>query len=428
MKNQYLIYILFVSLFVFACSDNKPAVAENVETKDTVQTPPPVMTYGFYLDSFEVFKGTVKQNWTMSHMLLPHGLSQYDVNVASNKAADSLVGLRYIVPEKEYYVLSGIGDTTKKAQYVIYVKNKVDYFVFDFRDSVVVEHKQKEFEVKERVLTGEIVDGSNLTFAINQELKNIALTYELSESIAGIYAYAIDFFKLHPGDEFKLIFDEKKVEGELVGVSDIKAVWFKHRDHPYYSFKYEVDTVNHKSSYFDENAKQMKRPFLMAPVKYSRISSGYTKRRYHPVQKRWKAHKGTDYAAPKGTPIYATADGTVIAAKFSRYNGNYVKVKHNETYTTQYLHMSKIEKGMRNGVFVKQGQTIGYVGSTGLATGPHVCYRFWKNGKQVDHRALKFPNNVPMKEELIPSYLEYIKSIRSQLDSAAVTPFVTSKN
>lgn len=426
MKNLY-VFIFAFSLLLISCGESQTPQVQANQDQDSVLLPPPVKTYGFYLDSFEVYIGTVQQNWTMSHMLLPHGLSQYQVNVASDRAADSLVGLRYIVPEKEYYILSAKGDTSKRAQYAIYIQNKVDFYVFDFRDSVVVKHHQKETDVKERILTGEIVDGSNLTFAINQELNNIALTYELSESIAGIYAYAIDFFKLHPGDEFKIIFDEKKVEDELVGVSEIKAVWFKHRDNPYYSFKFEVDTVNHKSSYFDENAKQMKRPFLMAPVKYSRISSGYTKRRYHPVQKRWKAHKGTDYAAPKGTPIYATADGTVIAAKFSRYNGNYVKIKHNETYTTQYLHMSKIEKGMRNGVFVKQGQTIGYVGSTGLATGPHVCYRFWKNGQQVDHRALKFPNNVPMKEELIPSFKEYIKSIKQQLDGAKITPYNKEK-
>ena len=152
----------------------------------------------------------------------------------------------------------------------------------------------------------------------------------------------------------------------------------------------------------------MRRPFLMAPVKYSRISSGFSGRRFHPVQKRWKAHLGTDYAAPKGTPIMSTANGTVVAASYTGGNGNYVKVKHNKTYTTQYLHMTRFAKGIYKGVYVEQGQTIGYVGSTGLATGPHVCYRFWKNGKQVDPLKQKLPAAKPMKEEIKPVYLNSI--------------------
>lgn len=423
-------YVVVISLFFsfISCQNKSAEVVQDIIEVDTIPEKVPVKTYGFYLDSFDVFHDEIKDNWTMSHMLLPHGLGQFEVNEASRIAADSTIGLRYIVPNKEYYVLSNLNDSTKKAQYVIYVKNKVDYYVFDFRDSVVVEHKQRDFVVTERIVSGEIVDGSNLTFAINQELQNIALTYELSESIAGIYAWSIDFFKLHPGDAFKVLLDEKRVDGELVGIDNVKAVWFNHHDHPYYSFEFTVDSTTKQTGFFDEEAKQMKRPFLMAPVKYSRISSGYQKRRFHPVQKRWKSHKGTDYAAPKGTPIVSTADGIVIAAKYSKYNGNFVKVKHNDTYSTQYLHMTKRADGMKKGVHVKQGQTIGYVGSTGLATGPHVCYRFWKNGKQVNHRAEKFPNSVPMKDSLIPSYKEFMKPIKQRLDAHSVTPYNIPQN
>ena len=162
----------------------------------------------------------------------------------------------------------------------------------------------------------------------------------------------------------------------------------------------------------------MKQAFLKAPVKYSRISSVYSPKRFHPVQKRWKAHLGTDYAAPRGTPIYATADGTVIASKFKKYNGHYVKIKHNGVYSTQYLHMSK--RAVRNGEYVLQGQVIGYVGSTGLATGPHVCYRFWKNGKQVDANKQDLPKAKPIGSKYLEDYLEFIVPFRETLKNINV--------
>ncbi|HIF14862.1 MAG TPA: hypothetical protein EYQ86_05895 [Bacteroidetes bacterium] len=155
---------------------------------------------------------------------------------------------------------------------------------------------------------------------------------------------------------------------------------------------------NKRGEYFDEDAKSLRKAFLKAPLKYSRISSKFSRKRFHPVQKRYKAHLGTDYAAPKGTPIYSVGDGQIKAARYSRYNGRYVKVRHNGVYTTQYLHMSRIAKGIKPGKWVKQGQIIGYVGSTGLATGPHLCYRFWKNGKQVDALRVKIPSSKPVKK------------------------------
>ena len=152
-------------------------------------------------------------------------------------------------------------------------------------------------------------------------------------------------------------------------------------------------------------------------LKFGRISSSYTKRRFHPVQKRWKAHLGTDYAAPKGTPILAVGDGVVKEARYKKFNGNYVKIKHNSTYTTQYLHMSGFAKGVKAGKFVRQGQVIGYVGSTGLATGPHVCFRFWKNGSQVNHRAEKLPPSLPVDKKLLPEFNTMKSKLKLKLDS-----------
>ena len=169
---------------------------------------------------------------------------------------------------------------------------------------------------------------------------------------------------------------------------------FIHQNEPFYAFEYEVDSTTNRTEYFDEEAKTLRRFFLKAPVQYSRISSRYSPRRFHPVQRRWKAHKGTDYAAKRGTPIWSTADGVVIKSSYTSGNGNYVKVKHTNKYTTQYLHMTR--RAAKVGQRVKQGEIIGYVGSTGLATGPHVCYRFWVHGRQVD----PFKQDLPKAENL----------------------------
>ena len=412
-----------LSLLFVGCGANDEAINKEIK-KDSSKISPSNTEYGFNLESFQVKRDTVKANWTMSHMFAPYGISQFDINIAAEKAADSLVGLRYVKEGTPFIILSSLGDTSQNAEYIIYPQSIVDFVVFDFRDSVRVEKRSKPNEVKEQMLSGEIIKNSNLTFALDQQLKDINMTGELAEYMAGVFAWSIDFFRLYPGDEFKVIYNEKSVEGIPYGIDGISSIWFKHQGREFYAFRYALDAEGKKMGFFNEDGKEMRRPFLMAPVKYSRISSGYSGRRFHPVQKRWKAHLGTDYAAPTGTPIVSTADGTVIAASYNSGNGNYVKIKHNQTYSTQYLHMSGFAKGIRKGVYVEQGQTIGYVGSTGLATGPHVCYRFWKNGKQINHRAEKVPSSIPMDDSLLPSYMKFIQPIRAKMDAMRITPYI----
>lgn len=417
--------ILPFLFFITACGGNSNG--DEKLNEDTLEIAPPVIEYGFTLDSFQVIRDTILVNETMSHMFAPYGVSQWNINQAAAFAADSSIGLRFVKEGTPFIVLCALGDTSRKAQYCIYPKNVVDFVVFDFRDSVVVELRSKPNEIKEQILSGEIIKNSNLTFALDQQFQNINMTGEMAEYIAGVFAWTIDFFRLHPGDEFKVIYTEKSVEGTPYAVGGITSAWFKHQGHEFYAFQYALDSAKTQIGFFNEEGKEMRRPFLMAPVKYSRISSGYTMQRFHPVQNRWKAHLGTDYAAPHGTPIMATANGTVIAASYTSGNGNYVKIKHDETYTTQYLHMSGFAPGIKQGVYVEQGQTIGYVGSTGLATGPHVCYRFWKNGEQIDHRAEKFPTSIPMVDSLLPHYLEFIKPIKERIDSMPVTPYLVEE-
>ena len=400
---------LFLLLTLVACN--------STEEIDSNPTPEKIMAapvFGFDTSQYFMDSGQVEKDWTLSHLFLPHCISQVEVNEAAQKAMDA--DLNYIRPGNDYYFFKPKSDTGCRAPYCVYVKNRVNYFTFKFEDSITVVKHTKPVTTVRKELSGTIEQGSNLYNSIFASVPDHNVSNELIEDIESIYSWNIDFFRLHAGDQFKLVYEEQSVDDYPIGIKKIDAMLFHHLGHDYYSFRYDVDSI---AGYYDDQAKSMKGMFLQSPVKYSRISSGFTMRRFHPVQKRYKAHLGTDYAAPRGTPIYATANGHVSKAAYSKYNGNYVKIKHNKTYSTQYLHMSKRASGMKPGVFVKQGQVIGYIGSTGLATGPHVCYRFWKNGKQVNHRSLKFQNSDPIKAEYLDDYTTLKDSLKIQLDAIA---------
>src|SRR5690606_21799455 len=231
---------------------------------------------------------------------------------------------------------------------------------------------------------------------------------DLTNRFVDIFGWQVDFQRLQRGDKFKLLYEERQVEGVSIGIGKINGIYFEHFDQPFYAFPFDQ---GEGIDYFDEDGKSLRKALLKYPIQFTRISSRYNKNRFHPVQKRWKAHLGTDFAAPTGTPIRSVGDGIVLEARYKSNNGNYVKIRHNATYTTQYLHMSKIAPGIRPGVKVKQEQVIGYVGSTGLATGPHLCYRFWKNGVQVDALRVELPPSQPIQDE----YMEAFDSVRTTL-------------
>ena len=240
----------------------------------------------------------------------------------------------------------------------------------------------------------------------------------LTYFLADVYAWTIDFTRLDKGDRFKVIYNEKFVDDSIsIGIEKIKAAYFEHRGKGLYAFEFISDKNKGIVDYFDDKAKNLRRAFLKSPVKFSRISSRYNLKRRIAYYGRVKPHKGTDYAAPIGTPIMSTANGRVTESKYAKGNGNYVKIRHNSTYSTQYLHMSKIKSGIRPGVYVNQGEVIGYVGSTGLATGPHVCYRFWKNGVQVDPFKTKLPPSDPISDASRISFEFYRDSLTQILDS-----------
>lgn len=310
----------------------------------------------------------------------------------------------------EVEVKFATGDSSIFPSYFIYPESKYEYWIVSLQDSLYARKVEKKRTVRRREISGTIEDALYLSVA------RAGGTQALAMSLVEVYAWSIDFFRLQKGDQFSVVYEEEYVDDTTyVGLKGVIASNIKHVDNDFYAFPYKNELGFH--DYYDEEGRSLRKTFLRAPLDFTRISSRYSGRRFHPVQKRWKAHLGTDYAAPTGTPIMTTADGVIIAAKYTSANGNYVKVRHNGTYTTQYLHMSKIGSGVKNGVRVKQGDVIGYVGSTGLATGPHVCYRFWVNGKQVDPYKQKLPDAEPLTAERMSAYKTYMKELKTRLDA-----------
>lgn len=390
-KWKGMIAVLMTCLIVLLILKNK----ENKYTQNNNSAPPPSFEYGILTDTFHIVKGTVKEGQTLGEILYLHHIDHPEIHQIVQKAK-SIFDVRRVNSGKPYTLMCS-QDSIKKAQVFIYEQDAINYVIFDLRSGVKVYKGQKKVEVRLKKKSSLIK--SSLWLTMQEKKLSPRLTHELST----IYAWTIDFFKIQEGDRFTVYYEDRYVDGEYIGIGRILASEFVHNSESFYAFYYKENKTF--GEYYDEEGKTLRKAFLMAPVDYKRISSRFSKNRKHPVTGRWKGHFGTDYAASKGTPIWSTANGTVLKASYTRNNGNYVKIRHNSTYTTQYLHMSKIKPGIKKGVFVKQGEIIGYVGSTGLATGPHVCYRFWKNGKQVDHFKESLPPGDPIKKDNYNSYM-----------------------
>ena len=394
MKKWFGILVMGTALLFMLTNINKDKKA--VEKLEVIQEiVEPSYEYNILVDSFNVIKGSVKRAQTMGEILYLNHIDHFEINKIVEKSK-GIFDVRRVNTGKKYTVICA-SDSTKKAQYFIYEIDATNYVVFDLRGEIDVYKGKKPVIVKLKTASGIIK--SSLWLTMEEQNLSPKLTAELST----IYAWTIDFFKIQKNDGFRVYYEDKYIDGQYIGIGRLLAAEFTHKGQDFYSFYYREN--ENFGDYYDEQGKTLRKAFLMAPVDYKRISSRYSKRRKHPVTGRWKGHFGTDYAAEKGTPIWSTANGTIIAATYTKNNGNYVKVRHNGTYTTQYLHMSKIKPGIRKGVFVKQGDIIGYVGSTGLATGPHVCYRFWKNDKQVDPFKQKLPPGDPIKKENREAYM-----------------------
>ncbi|GHB62157.1 peptidase M23 [Persicitalea jodogahamensis] len=373
------------------------------------EAPPAPVVFGIATDSLEIVEGVVESGETISTLLGDYNIGLTQVHDLSQKAND-VFSLRKMRAKRPYTLLCA-RDGARTARYFIYEPNETQYVIYDLRDSLAVTLCQREVDIVERELVGEI-HGS-----LYKSILDAGGSAGLVDQLADIYAWRLDLNHVQPGDTFKLIFESKQIEGKTIADGKLKGAYILHQGKPLYAIALDQGKG---VSYFDQEGKSFKKAFLKEPVEFSRISSRYTKRRFHPVQRRYKPHLGTDFAARRGTPIRTVGDGVVVEATRTRGNGNYVKIRHDKTYTTQYLHMSKFAKGIRRGVRVTMGQTIGYVGSTGLSTGPHLCYRFWKNGRQVDALKVKLPLAEPVREEFQDVFLARKDSIIGRMEAMDV--------
>lgn len=389
-KAIFILQITIISILVIIVLLRLGGSDESSDTSDAeeIYVEPEFSEFGFSLESLIEIKSQVERNETLSTILNSFNVPYALINNLV-EASKGVFDVRHIAAGKKYHAFIS-NDTTETLKYFVYERSHVSYVVFQLNDSLCVYEGKREITTETRSFAG-IINNSLYSTLISQNASP-ALAMRLSE----VYAWQIDFFRIQKGDKFKVIYEEEFVNGKSIGVGDIKAAYFSHFNEDYYAIYFDQDETG---EYFDEKGKGLRKAFLKAPLEFSRISSRYSLNRLHPVHKVNRPHLGTDYAAPTGTPIRTVGDGVVLEAGYKGNNGNYVRIKHNSVYTTGYLHMSRIAKGIRSGVRVKQGQVIGYVGSTGLATGPHLCYRFWKNGQQVDPLREKMPPSDPVKKE-----------------------------
>ena len=396
-------YLGLVFIFI-ACGDN---TTEQIQEKrqEILQ---PLKAYGFDLNQFNAVRDTIKNGDTFGAILNNHGVSHTTIFNIATKYRDTF-DVRRLVVGKPYLLLKS-KDTLDKLQYFVYGKNKIQYAVVDLSDSLRVYTKSKPITYVDKQASGVIENSLYLTMEENN------LSPAMTDRLANIYAWTVNFFKIQKGDRFKVVYTEKFIDDTVsAGIHRINASYFEHKGVPLYAFGYENKKLP-SLDFYDEKAQNLRRAFLKAPVKFSRISSKYNlKRRIKYYGYKLRPHKGTDFSANIGSPILATADGTVTKAERKGGNGIYVKIRHNSTYETQYLHMKKYN--VRVGDFVRQGDVIGWVGMTGNSGGPHVCYRFWKNGRQVDPFKQDLPASKPLANEFHEDYFSYIGSVKAQLDA-----------
>ena len=381
--------IIFTTYYLISWIYNKNFDVEVfVKEKENIE-------FGFNLDNYKVDRDTIKFGDSFGEIMLRNKLSYSQIYNIVQSIKDSF-DVRWLTAGKSYVILSS-KDSLPNPQYFIYQPNLLNYVVIDFSnfDLITAYNEKKPFKIVKKSTSG-IINNS-----LSETMDQNGLPWELINQLSDIYAWTIDFTRIQKGDRFKIVYNERYIEDTiLVGIKSIDAAYFQHNGEELYAYNFVVDSFKKTPEFFDHNGSSLQRTFLKSPLRFSNISSRYNlKRRIAYYGNKVRPHKGTDFAAPTGTPIMATADGKVIKSSYTRGNGYYVKIQHNNKYATQYLHMQK--KGrVKQGQYVKQGEVIGRIGMTGNTSGPHVCYRFWKNGKQVDPFKQKLPPGKPVPKEL----------------------------
>ena len=409
LKFLFFLAVIVVSYNLFFKNNNSAEDLTKIEKKEKI-----VKEFGYVLNDYTVKRDTIKSGDSFGQILENNNLFYpkiYNIVQATNK----IFNIRKINVGRPYTIFYS-KDSLEIPELFIYQPNPIDYVVVSLSDSIWAERKQKEVELKSLEASGTIYS------SLSETMESLKLSPLLTNELSEIYAWNIDFFRLEKGDNFKIMYTSKYVNDSVyIGLNRIHNAYFEHRGKPFYAVEFKTDSLRNIYEYFDENGKNLRRAFLLSPVQFSRISSRFNLRRKIAYYGKIKPHYGTDFAAPVGTEIRATAAGRVVKSGYTRGNGYYVTIKHNATYSTQYLHMK--QRGLKVGTYVSQGDRIGYVGMTGYTSGPHVCYRFWKNGKQVDPLKQKLPEAKPISNTLKEEYLAYMKPIKGRLDKMKSTNF-----
>ncbi|MBN2681617.1 MAG: peptidoglycan DD-metalloendopeptidase family protein [Bacteroidales bacterium] len=407
MKNKsyklfsFIIFSL-ISVFISCNSENQK------ESKVIIEEQPqktPETLYGIEIDSFEIFTINIGDNQNLSQLLNPYGIGMSKIDEIV-KASDSIFDLRKMRAGKPLTFFCE-RDTAKTVHIIVYEHTPVDYVVFDLRKEAKIYLGAKPVNTVLSIASGEIET------SLWNAMAGRGYDPILSNSLSDIYAWSIDFFGLQVGDKFKMIYEEYYVDSTKVGFGKIHAAWFYHSDSAYFAIPFTQDSIE---SYYDQNGNSLRKAFLKAPLQFSRITSHFSNSRLHPILKIRRPHHGVDYAAPVGTPVMTIGDGKVISMGYSGGAGHMVKIQHNSNYATAYLHLSKYGPGIQSGATVKQGDIIGYVGSTGLSTGPHLDFRFYKNGQPVDPLKVEAPPVEPIKDSLMNDFIIVRDSLINKLE------------
>ena len=393
-------FIFFTLLILLSCSDRKPKIDRYKAIKDVFV---PQVRYSMLVNEFCSEEGVVRKNQQFQDMLGGHPISEQAVRTL-NTVPKKEFDFRSIRSGDRYTLFTHL--MTDSVQALVLVHDPIRYTIFHFDDSLRIERCANKVDTLMRTASGVI------TKSLSHTMDEIGISPTLTNRFVDIFAWVVDFTYLQKGDRFKILYEELSVENKPFGIGKIHGIYFNHNQQDDFAIPFDQGDGE---DYFDLSGKSLRKALLKYPIEFTRISSRYSLNRFHPVLKINRPHFGTDLSAATGTPIRSVGDGTVVESGYKGGNGNYVRIRHNDTYTTGYLHMSRIASGVRAGTRVRQGEVIGYVGQTGWATGPHLCYRFWKNGVQVDALKIELPPAQPVKENQLALFKLRSDSVKAEL-------------
>lgn len=402
-----ILFLAVIALSVYQWQQKKLEALDEVEVTDSTEVEEIVYKYGIPTDRYNVKYGIVKPGQTLSVILSEHGLSKKEIHELSQNA-EGTFDVRKIKDGQAYAVFT-TQDSLATPRYFVYEEDPKSYIIFDLKESHNVSRRKNPVEWRQKEVKGQVE--SSLWVA----MQNNNTSPQLAIVLSHIFGWSIDFFGLQKQDEFRVIYEQEYVDGKGLQNFHVLAASFRASDSTYYAIPFVQDG---EELYYNEKGNSLEGAFLKAPLDYYRISSRFTNSRYHPVLKRYRAHHGVDYAAPTGTPVYAIGSGKVIAKGYQAGGGgNYVKIRHNSVYTTTYMHLSRFAKGLKVGSTVKQKEVIGYVGSTGLSTGPHLDFRVYENGKPINPLLIKSQPKKPISSANMQQYTAVRDSLIQRLSA-----------